>query len=61
VPWMEMVDPPITVVDQPTLELGRSAARLLLRRLNGGPTLAPAVEVLQPHLVIRGSTGFPRA
>jgi LacI family transcriptional regulator len=60
VPWMEMVDPPITVVDQPTIELGRSAARLLLRRLHGGPGLPPAVEVLQPRLVIRGSTGPPR-
>jgi LacI family transcriptional regulator len=61
VPWMEMVDPPITVVDQPTVELGRSAARLLLRRLTGGPALPPAVEVLQPHLVVRGSTGAARA
>jgi LacI family transcriptional regulator len=60
VPWMEMVDPPITVVDQPTVELGRSAARLLLRRLHGGPALPPAVEILQPHLVVRGSTGAPR-
>jgi LacI family transcriptional regulator len=59
VPWMEMVDPPITVVDQPTLELGRCAARLLLRRLHGGPALPPALEVLQPHLVVRGSTGRP--
>jgi LacI family transcriptional regulator len=59
VPWMEMVDPPITVVDQPTLELGRCAARLLLRRLDGGAALPPAVEVLQPHLVVRGSTGAP--
>jgi LacI family transcriptional regulator len=57
VPWMEMVDPPITVVEQPTIELGRSAARLLLRRLEGGDALPPAVEVLQPHLLVRGSTG----
>jgi LacI family transcriptional regulator len=60
VPWMEMVDPPITVVDQPTIELGRSAARLLLRRLNGGGAALPGVEVLQPRLVVRGSTGAPR-
>jgi LacI family transcriptional regulator len=59
VPWMEMVDPPITVIDQPTLELGRSAARLLLRRLRGGPQLEPSLEVLQPRLVVRGSTGRP--
>jgi LacI family transcriptional regulator len=57
VPWMEMVDPQITVVDQPTIELGRSAARLLLRRLHGGPSLAPEVDVLQPRLLVRGSTG----
>jgi DNA-binding LacI/PurR family transcriptional regulator len=59
VPWMEMVEPPITVVDQPTIELGRSAARLLLRRLGAGGMLPPALEVLQPRLVVRGSTGAP--
>jgi LacI family transcriptional regulator len=56
VPWMGMVDPAITVVEQPTLELGRRAALLLLRRLDG-PSLDPAVEILQPRLVVRGSTG----
>jgi len=60
VPWMGMVDPAITVVEQPTLELGRRAARLLLRRLDG-PTLEPAVEILQPRLVVRGSTGPARS
>ncbi|HVU78085.1 MAG TPA: LacI family DNA-binding transcriptional regulator [Gaiellaceae bacterium] len=57
VAWMEMVDPPITVVDQPTIELGRAAAGLLLRRLEKGPLVPPAVEMLQPRLVVRGSTG----
>jgi LacI family transcriptional regulator len=60
VPWMGMVDPAITVVEQPTLELGRRAAHLLLRRLNG-PTLEHAVEILQPRLVVRGSTGPARS
>jgi LacI family transcriptional regulator len=60
VPWMGMVDPEITVVEQPTLELGRRAALLLLRRLNG-PTLEPALEILQPRLVVRGSTGPARS
>jgi LacI family transcriptional regulator len=59
VPWMEMVEPAITVVEQPTLELGRRAALLLLRRLDG-PTLEPALEILQPRLVVRGSTGPAR-
>jgi LacI family transcriptional regulator len=60
VPWMGMVDPAITVVEQPTLELGRRAALLLLRRLHG-PTLEPVLEILQPRLVVRGSTGPARS
>jgi LacI family transcriptional regulator len=56
VPWMSMVEPGITVVAQPTLELGRCAARLLLRRLVE-PSIDPAVERLQPALIVRGSTG----
>jgi LacI family transcriptional regulator len=60
VAWMGMVDPAITVVEQPTLELGRRAALLLLRRLNG-PTLEPVLEILQPRLVVRGSTGPARS
>lgn len=55
VPWMEMVDPGITVVAQPTLQMGRRAARLLLERLED-PDREPTVECLQPMLVVRGST-----
>lgn len=55
VQWMEMVSPAITVVDQPTFELGRRAAALLLRRLDE-PDSAPTVELLQPSLLVRGST-----
>jgi LacI family transcriptional regulator len=59
VPWMEMVSPPITVVAQPAVEMGRRAAALLLRRL-ADPAAEPAVERLQPSLVVRGSTGPPK-
>jgi LacI family transcriptional regulator len=55
VPWTSMVEPGITVVAQPTTELGRRAARLLLRRIED-PTCPPAVEILEPTLVRRGST-----
>jgi LacI family transcriptional regulator len=58
-PWMEMVDPGITAVAQPALEMGRRAARLLLRRV-GDRTCPQAVERLQPSLVLRGSTAPPR-
>jgi LacI family transcriptional regulator len=58
VPWLEMVSPAITTVAQPTVEMGRRAARLLLRRI-GRPASEPVVEVLQPWLVERASSGPP--
>jgi DNA-binding LacI/PurR family transcriptional regulator len=60
VPWMEMVSPAITVVEQPAVEMGRRAAALLLRRL-ANPAAEATVERLQPTLVVRGSTGPPAA
>jgi LacI family transcriptional regulator len=59
VPWMGMVQPAITAVAQPAFEMGRRAALLLLRRLHD-PTCGRTVEVLEPKLVIRGSTGGVR-
>jgi LacI family transcriptional regulator len=58
VQWMEMVNPGITAVAQPTVELGRRAAELLLRRM-ADPDCEPAVERLEPTLVVRGSTARP--
>jgi DNA-binding LacI/PurR family transcriptional regulator len=51
----EWVDPPLTTLHQPRIEMGRIAVDLLLAVLNG----AEAVDhvVVQPHLVVRGSTG----
>ena len=53
-----MVDPGITVVAQPTGELGRRAAQLLLRRI-ADPGCEPAFACLEPTLVLRGSTAQP--
>ena len=58
VPWMAMVDPGITAVAQPTLEMGRKAAELLLRR-SADPAAARTVETLEPTLIVRGSTAPP--
>ena len=60
VPWMAMVDPRITAVSQPTVEIGKTAAELLLRRLVDR-TVPRAVETLEPTLIVRGSTGKPPA
>jgi LacI family transcriptional regulator len=59
VPWMSMVQPSITAVAQPTFEMGRRAALLLLRRLED-PSCGRTVEVLEPRLVMRGSAGARR-
>jgi LacI family transcriptional regulator len=56
VQWMEMVNPAITAVAQPTVEMGRRAAHLLLRRI-ADPDAEATVERLEPTLVVRGSTG----
>jgi LacI family transcriptional regulator len=58
VPWMSLVDPALTVVAQPALEMGRRAAGLFLRRAED-PDRPPRVECLQPALVVRHSTGAP--
>lgn len=58
VSWMGMVQPGITAVAQPTFEMGRRAALLLLRRLED-PTCGRTIEALEPVLVVRGSSGRP--
>jgi LacI family transcriptional regulator len=54
-----MVDPPLTTVRQPLEEMGRVAASLLLRLLDGQPLEATRLE-LATRLVVRESTAVPR-
>jgi len=58
-PWTTLVEPPITVVAQPTFEIGTAAAAVLLERLqgHGGP---PRTQSLPARLVRRDSVGPPR-
>jgi LacI family transcriptional regulator len=53
--WATALRPPLTVVTQPTYEIGRIAAELLLRRIDG-EKFAPRRVVLQAQLVLRGSS-----
>jgi LacI family transcriptional regulator len=56
VDWLTLVDPPVTAVVQPVMELGREAGRLLLRRL--AEPDAPLRRVrLATELVVRASSG----
>lgn len=55
VPWMEMVDPPVTTLRQPIADMARSAAELALRRLREGREGPPSTIVFRTQLIERGS------
>ena len=52
--WMSLIKPALTVVAQPTYELGQTAADLLLKRIEGS-THPPQKIVLKPNLIVRQS------
>ena len=54
-PWARLVRPPLTTIAQPTYELGRETARLLLSRIRGDQS-SPRHVMLATSLRIRGSS-----
>ncbi len=58
-PFVDRLLPPLTTVRVPKREIGSVAAELLLQRLSGEPDAAHEI-LLEPSLVVRGSTGAPR-
>lgn len=57
--WAKYLEPPLTVVAQTTRQLGSLAAALLFERLAGRQEAVR--RVLQPTLVVRGSSAPPEA
>ena len=56
-PWAQSLDPPLTTISQPTCDMGRTAANLLLKRIAGGHT--DTVEIKLPATLIdRKSCGL---
>jgi LacI family transcriptional regulator len=53
--WTTALRPPLTVVAQPTYEIGQTAARLLLRRIEG-EKFPPRRVVLRAELIVRASS-----
>ncbi|RBH66162.1 LacI family transcriptional regulator, partial [Xanthomonas oryzae pv. oryzae] len=54
--WTDLVEPGITVVEQPVEDMGRAAMSLLLERLSN-PQLPIRRMVMTGRCVMRGSTG----
>lgn len=57
-PWATSLNPPLTAVAQPALEIGRSAAELLLARI-ADPHRPVRHMVLDSTLIVRASCGSP--
>ena len=55
-PLSAYTDPPLTTVRQPIYDIGREVAELLLRVI-AHPDTESHGELIQPTLVIRGSSG----
>jgi DNA-binding LacI/PurR family transcriptional regulator len=52
-----LLDPPLTTVEQPSYEIGKTAAQLLMEQIKSdNETFVPEVKVLKTRLIIRGST-----
>ncbi len=54
--WTTLVEPQITVVAQPALEIGRAAGELVLARIAGDPR-PPRRTRLATELIVRESCG----
>lgn len=54
--WARLIVPALTVVEQPTYEIGRTAAGLLVKRIND-PARATREVVLSTRLIVRQSCG----
>lgn len=55
--WADVLHPRLTTIAQPTYELGRTAADLLLRRIETPDALVPQRTAMSGRLLIRESCG----
>ena len=53
--WASLVQPPITLIAQPTYEIGKTATELLLQRV-ADPTRPTRQVILKGQLLVRGSS-----
>jgi LacI family transcriptional regulator len=53
-PWAAVAHPPLTVVNQPSRQVGQAAAHIMLDLIDGKPPAEPRV-ILDCHLIVRQS------
>ncbi|MEX1329575.1 MAG: LacI family DNA-binding transcriptional regulator [Desulfobacterales bacterium] len=52
-----LLEPPLTTVEQPSYEIGKTAAQLLMEQINSNyENFIPKFIVLKTHLIVRSST-----
>ena len=56
--WCKLISPGITAIYQPCEELGTTAAKMLLGRLDAAAKTTPDVRILHSRLSINKSTGY---
>ena len=54
--WAKLIEPSLTVIEQPTYEIGRTAAELLIKRIQD-PSRSNREVVLKTKLIVRQSCG----
>src|SRR5690606_34641721 len=52
----EYTSPPLTTLYQPTYEIARQLARMLVQLIEGKPLSEPVISI-EPQIIIRASTG----
>jgi DNA-binding LacI/PurR family transcriptional regulator len=60
IPAAPFLTPPLTTIRQPLLQIGQAATRRLAARVEGKP-VPPTTQLLEPELIMRGSTAPPAA
>ena len=58
-PFVDIVQPPLTTIHIPVAEMGRQAAQVLMENINGDGQ-ATTTRILTPSLVVRASTATRR-
>lgn len=58
--WTQLMEPPLTVIEQPAYDMGYEAANVLLDYLEYGKIGEPRVRRMPARLILRKSTAMPR-